>query len=267
MNIKIGDVTFTSLETITVFDIATGDFRFALDELQNVTISQGQEKTDITGKQGRKLNSLKRNKSVKISGANGLVSAGLLELQTGSVFNEAVTSVKWPDYLTVKENKATTNYKAIGTVGNEIAKVYVKNADGTLGEALTQNATADAEGKFAYNPTSKELSFHEGELADGTEIVVFYNRNIKASVMENRSDRYSEKGSIYLDGLGEDTCGKVYHVQIHIPKGDFDGNFELAIGDNQTVHNFDIEALAGACGTAGTYFTYTIFGADEADAE
>ena len=67
---NINDVTITSLETINAFDIVTGNFLFALDELQSATIAQTQEKTDITGKQGRKLNSLKRNKAVTISGNN-----------------------------------------------------------------------------------------------------------------------------------------------------------------------------------------------------
>ena len=81
---NINDITITSLETINAFDIVTGAFRFTLDELQNATIAQTQEKTDITGKQGRKLNSLKKNKAVTVSGTNGLVSGGLLEMQVGS---------------------------------------------------------------------------------------------------------------------------------------------------------------------------------------
>ena len=81
----INDITITSLETITAFDIA-GAYRFTLDELQNAKIANTQDKTDITGKGGRKLNSLKKNKAVVISGTNGLVSGGLLEMQTGSEF-------------------------------------------------------------------------------------------------------------------------------------------------------------------------------------
>ena len=46
---NINDITITSLETINAFDIATGAFKFTLDELQNATIAQTQEKTDITG--------------------------------------------------------------------------------------------------------------------------------------------------------------------------------------------------------------------------
>lgn len=266
MNINIGDITITSIETITAFDIVTGDFKFTLDELQNATISQNQEKTDITGKQGRKLNSLKRNKAVTISGTNGLISAGLLELQTGSVFSEKDnTTVMWTDYLTVKNDAATTNYVAVGTVGNEIETVYIKNADGTLGKKLEQDATVSA-GKFTYDPATKVITLNAGEVEDDKEIVVFYTRQIKAYVLDNMSDTYSEKCTLYVDAFGEDTCANVYRVQFYIPKADFDGNFELAMGDAQTVHAFQAEALAGSCGAGGKFFSYTVFGADEADA-
>lgn len=264
MNININDITITSIETIMAFDIATGDFKFTLDELQNATIAQSQEKTDITGKQGRKLSSLKRNKAVTISGTNGLVSAGLLELQTGSKFNKKDTTVMWTDYLTVSSNKATTSYTAVGTTGNEIESVYIKNSNGTLGEELTQAATA-ADGQFAYNPQTKAITFADNAIADGTEIVVFYFRKINANVLENMSDTYSEKCTLYIDAFGEDTCANVYRIQFYVPKADFDGNFELAMGDSQAVHSFEAEALAGSCGGSGAYWTYTIFGANEED--
>ena len=56
------DITITSLDTITAFDITTGNYLFTLDELQNVTLAQGQEQTEITGKQGRKLSTLNRKR-------------------------------------------------------------------------------------------------------------------------------------------------------------------------------------------------------------
>lgn len=262
MNVNVNDITITSIETITAFDIVTGAFKFTLDELQNVTLAQSQEKTDITGKQGRKLGSLKRNKAVNIKGSNGLVSAGLMEMQTGSAFSEKETTVLWTDYPTVSGNAAATTGVAIGTAGNEIETLYIKNANGTLGAALTQGAVA-GENVFAYDPATKALTF--SGLTDGTEIVVFYNRRIVANVQENMSDTYSEKCTLYIDAFGEDTCANIYRIQIYIPKADFDGNFELAMGDSQTVQSFEAEALAGACGTSGMYWTFTIFGADEDD--
>lgn len=261
---NINDISITSLEVITAFDIATGNYKFTLDELQNATIAQSEEKTDITGKQGRKLTSLKKNKAVTISGTNGMVSGGLLEMQTGGSFASKVTEVLWADYLTVSGNAATTSYKAVGTVGNEIEAVYVKNSNGTLGTALVQDAQVAA-GKFTYAPATKALAFNEDEIEDGTEIVVYYKRQIQADVLENMSDSYSGKCSLYIDALAEDKCSNVYRVQFYIPKADFNGEFSFEMGDNQTVHSFDAEALAGACGAGAALWTYTIFGVNTAD--
>lgn len=262
MNIQ--DLTITSLETITAFDISTGDFMFTLDELQNATIANTQEKSDITGKQGRKLSSLKRNKAATITGTNGMLSAGLLEIQTGSKFESKKTTVKWADYLTVSGNAATTSFVAVGTAGNEIESVYLKNSDGVLGEKLTQDATV-AEGKFTYDPATKALQFNAGDVTDGTEIVVYYMRQINGNVLNNVSDHYSGKCVLYVDAFAEDKCANIYRVQIVFHKADFSGEFSFEMGDNQTVHAFEAEALSGACGSAGNLWTYTVFGANAED--
>lgn len=260
---NINDITITSLETITAFDIVTGNYKFTLDELQDATIAQSQESTEITGKAGRKLATLKRNKAVTISGTNGLVSGGLLEMQTGSTFENKATEVLWVDYLTVSGNAATTTFKAVGTSGAEIEALHIKNSTtGTLGEELAQSDTA-VKGKFAYAPATKALTF--ADVADGTEIVVYYKRKIQADVLENESDTYSGKCALFIDALAEDKCSNVYRVQFYIPKADFSGEFSFEMGDNQTVHAFEAEALAGACGAGGALWTYTIFGTGAAD--
>lgn len=263
---NINDITITSLEVITAFDIATGNYKFTLDELQKATIAQAQEKTDITGKQGRKLTSLKKNKSVTISGTNGLVSGGLLELQTGGTFKQQTTEVLWTDYLTVSNNAATTTYVATGTTGNEIDAVYIKNSDGTLGTVLKQDA-ATAKGKFTYSPETKALAFSDGDIPEGSEIVVYYKRKIQADVLENMSDKYSGKCALYIDALAEDKCSNVYRIQFYIPKADFNGDFSFDMGDNQTVHEFEAEALSGACGGSASLWTYTIFGVNAEDVD
>lgn len=259
---NINDIAITSLEVITGFEIISGNYLFTLDELQSATIANSEEKQDITGKQGRKLTSLKKNKSVKVSGNNGLVSGGLFALQVGNKFEDKVTEVMWTDPLTVSGNAATTNYIAVGTEGAEISSVYVKNSDGTLGKLLTQG-TAAADGVFTYDPATKKLAF--SDLADGTEIVVYYMRKIQANTLENLSDHYSGKCALYIDALGEDKCSNVYRIQFYIPKADFSGEFSLEMGDNQTVHAFEAEALAGGCGGSAALWTYTIFGVNAAD--
>ena len=271
---NINDIAITSLEVISGFDIATGAYLFTLDELQSASIANSEEKQDITGKRGRKLTSLKKNKSDKVSGTNGIVSGGLLEMQVGNTFENKATEVMWTDYLTVSKNAATTTYTAVGTAGAEIVDLYVKNSDGTLGKSLTQGSSTGA-GVFTYAPGTKALAFYAGttgddaapaDIAEGTEIVVYYKRKIQADTLENMSDLYSKKCALYIDALGEDKCANVYRIQFYIPKADFSGEFSLEMGDNQTVHAFEAEALAGGCGAGASLWTYTIFGANAADA-
>ena len=394
------DLTITSLETITAYDVVTGDYKFTLDELQNTSIAQTQDKVDMTGKGGRKLNSLKRNKAVTISGADGMVSGGLLEMQTGGMFESSaktvdadmtftvMTGVKvsdgvitstgrnydrilyaeseknmtytvanapgkiatfdigwvhrvnsippaagdsvidwsnsggddpseydptddpktittsadsyiiigsigssvtgdyfavtksvddgfgvmWTDYITTAENKAgdieaKTTYRATGTLGAEIVGLYVRNNDGTLGRKYEQVLHSDlAEGTFAYWNQDNTITFYPDDIDDGTNLVVFYERRVHADQLVNYSDVFSGKATLYIDALAEDKCANIFRVQFFIPKADFNGEFSFDLGDNQTVHNFEAEALAGACGTAGQLWTFTVFGVDTGDA-
>ena len=261
---SVADLIITSVETITGFDMVTGDLRFVLDELQNVSIANTEEKEDITGKGGRKLSSLKRNKGVTISGTSGLLSGGLMELQTGGTFENKTAEVMWADYITVSSNAATTTYTAIGTSGAEIEELYIRNADGTLGDKLEQD-TAAASGKFAYAPATKALTF--SGITDNTEIVVYYKRHIQADVLDNNSDSYSEKATLYIDAMAEDKCNNLYRVQFFIPKADFNGEFTIEMGDSQATHDFEAESMSGACiGNSSLLWTYTVFGANAVDA-
>ena len=256
------DLLITSLDTINAFDITTGNHLFELDELQSASLAQGEEKIDITGKQGRKLSSLKRNKTFTISGQNGLLSGNLMELQVGGEQTNTQTEILWTDYLTVTSNAATTKYKAIGGAGHEIVALYVLASDSSIKTALTQGASAEA-GKFAYAPNTKALTF--SGLDNGTEIAVIYKRQITADVLTNMSDKYSKKAELYVDCTGEDKCANIYHVQFHIPKADFNGEFTIDLGDDQVVHNFEAEGLSGACGAGGKLWDMIVFGENTED--
>lgn len=262
---NVSDLAITSLDVVKAFGL-DGVPLFILDELQDTTIANSQDKEEITGKGGRKISSLKRNKGVTVSGTNGVVSAGMLEVQTGGTFDHREsTPVSWTDYLVINGDKATTNYVAVGTAGSEIEAIYIRNNDGSAGVKLEQAAAAESL-KFTYAPTTKTLTFNEGDYEDGTEIIVFYTRNITGDVLVNESDVYSKIVTLYIDATAEDKCGSIYHVQFYIPKADFSGEFDFAMGDNQTVHEFEAESLAGSCGAGGALWTYTVFGVNAEDA-
>ena len=273
--LNVNDLSITSFETVMACGINGGVFRFLLDEMQNCTIGNTQENTNLTGKNGRTIGMLKRNKAVKVTGTNGMVSLGLIETEVGKAGeNQAVTTVKIPDYIVaVKETPegntiiASTNYVAVGTAGNEIGTLYVKNANGTIKKTLTQDATASATGKFTYDPATKKIAFYAGDVAENDEITVYYKRKIRADVViENVSDNYSEKLELYVDAIAEDKCKNEYRVQFFIPYADFSGNFDIAIGDSQTVHNFEATSLASLCGNgASVFWKMIVFGADAED--
>lgn len=260
----VNDLAITSLETITVFEASSGDYLFTLDELQNATISQSQESTDITGKAGRKLSTLKRNKTFSISASNGLVSTGLLAAQTGgTLHNEEAANVLWSEELVVNSGTATTTYKAVGTAGAEIKHLWIKNTDGTLDDELEQD-TAVAAGKFTYTPSTKALTFHS-DVNDDTIVFVMYERMITADQLVVDDDISDVKVEIFVDAICEDKCANQFHLQIHVPKADMSAEFSLEMGDNQAVHSFQADALAGKCGVGGNYWEWTVFGVNAAD--
>ena len=265
--LMVDNLTISSLETIMAFGINGGTYRFTLDELQSATIANSQENTAMTGKGGRTIGQLKRNKSVTVSGTSGMLSLGLVEAEVGSTGeHRESTPVKVPDYLKVNGNKATISHKAVGTVGNEIQEVIVKNADSTIKKRLTQDATA-SEGKFAYDPDTMEITFAEGEVENGTDIVVYYTRNVEGDVISNISDQYSETLELYIDAFAKDKCQNEYHVQFYIPYADFTGSFDLGMGDSQTTHGFEATSIASSCTNGGTKFwDMTVFGKNAEDA-
>lgn len=264
----IPDLAITSLETITGFSKA-GDFLFQLDELQNAAINNTQEKVDITGKHGRKLNSLKRNKAVTVTGTNGLLSLSLMAADAGAdvtMNNDAGHLYMWWETVTVGEgNSASTTYTAVGTAGAEIAAAYIKHENGTLGATLSQNAEV-AQGQFTYAPTTKILQFNN-DIPVGSEVVVYYKRNIpSATIVSNNSNNYSKKCTLYIDALAEDKCNNLYRVQFVIFTADFSGNFNIEMGDNPTVHSFEAEALASGCTSDGKFWDLIIIGEAAKDA-
>lgn len=264
--ITLADLTPTSVETITAFDMS-GDFLFTLDELQSVTIGHSEDTVEITGRQGRLLNTLKRNKAVTLSGNNGMVSMGMLGAQIGADVTSGNVTYLHNERLTVNSNEATTTYKAVETTdhpsGAEIVAVRLMNGD-ALGTTMDQAAAVD-EGKFTYNPETKKLAFNNGELADGTDITVFYYRKVKANTLTNPSDKYGYKAEIFLDVIMEDMCSKVYHVQFHFFRMDFNGTFDLEFGENQAVHAFEANSLSTGCNSKGELWEATIFDNDAPD--
>lgn len=256
MAVDVSKLIITEVAQITAFNNA-GELEFIMDEVQDGSIQNSQEKTDLTGRNGRKIASLKKNKAVTVSATNGVLVGGALAAQTGTEVEQGTFKVRITDVLTVTSNKATTTKTAVGTVGAEIGTIYIKNANGSLGTKIEQDASASS-GKFAYNPSDNSIT--TDGLADGTEIVAFYDVEVEAAKISNDSEKYSKVLKLYIDVVLQDTCDVEYFGQIVIERADVSGEFELSLGGDNFAHAFEAESLAGGCTGSTKLWDLIVYG-------
>lgn len=256
MAVDVSKLVITEVAQITAFNNA-GELEFIMDEVQNGSINNTQEKSDITGRNGRKIASLKRNKAVTVSATNGLLVGGALAAQTGTEIENGTFNVRVTDVMTVKDNACKTSKVAIGVSGDEIGTIYVKNANGSLGARIEQDAEVAA-GKFKYDPATQEITV--SGIADGTELVAFYDVEVEAAKISNDSEKYSKVLKLYIDVILQDPCDVEYAGQVIIQRADVSGEFELSLGGDNFAHAFEAESLAGGCSGSTNLWDLIVYG-------
>lgn len=256
MAVDVSKLIITEVAQITAFNNA-GELEFIMDEVQNGSIKNSQEKADVTGRNGRKIASLKKNKAVTVSASNGVLVGGALAAQTGTEIEQGSFKVRITDVMTVTSNKCMTTKTAVGTAGDEIGTIYTKNANGSLGTKLEQDTTAAA-GKFAYDPATKEITVTG--IADGTELVAFYDVEVESARISNDSEKYSKVLKLYIDVVLQDQCDVEYAGQLIIQRADVSGEFELALGGDSFAHAFEAESLAGGCTGSTNLWDLIVYG-------
>ena len=256
MAVDVNKLIITEVAQITAFNNA-GELEFIMDEVKDGTISNSQEKTDITGRNGRKIASLKKNKAVTVSATNGVLVGGALAAQTGTEVEQGTFKVRITDVITITGNEGTTSKKAVGTLGSEIGTLYIKNANGSLGEKIEQDATTSS-GKFAYEPSTNKIT--TTGLTDGTEVVAFYDVEVESAKISNDSEKYSKVLKLYIDIVMQDQCDVEYAGQIIINRADVNGEFELSLGGDNFAHSFEAESLAGGCTGSTNLWDLIVYG-------
>ena len=148
-------------------------------------------------------------------------------------------------------------FRSIGTAGDEIGTIYTKNANGSLGTKLEQD-TAAVDGKFAYDPATKEITVTG--IADGTELVAFYDVEVESARISNDSEKYSKVLKLYIDVVLQDQCDVEYAGQLIIQRADVSGEFELSLGGDSFAHAFEAESLAGGCTGSTNLWDLIVYG-------
>lgn len=250
----------TSVDKITAFNNAN-ELEFILDEIQDCTISNSQDNTDITGKNGAVIGTLKRNKAVTISGNNGFIVAGGLSAQTGSDVQVGSYVIRTMEIWDVASNSVTITSEPDGPEGAEIVAVYKRNSNSTMGEKFEQNASATSTGQFSYD--NKVLTFFEGDLEDGDQVVVFYDTEVTdATIVSNNADEYSKTLKLWIDVTVQDACDRVFHGCFIIFRADFTGVFDIAMGSDAAVLAFEARSIKNLCAStadAGKLWDFVVW--------
>ena len=256
MAVDVSKLVITEVAQITAFNNA-GELEFIMDEVQDGSIKNSQEKSDIKGRNGRKIASLKKNKAVTVSATNGVLVGGTLAAQTGTEIEQGTFNVRITDVMTVLNNTCKTSKVAVGITGAEIGTVYIKNANGSLGTKIEQDADA-AEGKFKYDPETQEITV--SGIADGTELVAFYDVEVESARISNDSEKYSKVLKLYIDIVLQDQCDTEYAGQVIIQRADVSGEFEITLGGDNFAHAFEAESLAGGCTGSTNLWDLIVYG-------
>lgn len=268
MPVNPNDLIITSLETIDAFSM-TDEYLWTLDELSQAQIQNSEDSEDITGRNGRLLATLKRNKTVTITGTNGVIVGGMLATQTGGEFKTESRTVRVTEYITVNTGEggnftvATGNveYDKLSLVNSGVYVVRTANNDGTVKE-FTKAAQVSA-GSCVIGADG--IQFNPNEIGNGTILEIIYDKTItNASYVDNIADgeHYAKTVKLYINAFAEDKCNNIYKVQFYVPKADFSGSFDIDMGGSQVTHGFEARSLAGGCTALtnkGLLWTFTVF--------
>lgn len=256
---NIDKFTITSYDQLTGFDRTNGNLDLILDELSDFKLAQEEEKTDITGRGGRTIGSLKKNK--KVTGS-GMLSGGALATMTGSDIEDGEYTIRYTDTIVVNANTGTTTETAVGTISNEIGTIYIRDTNNAYvsgGKKLTQTSATPATGEFSYDPATKEITFFAGDVADGTEVIAFYDAKVTGKKITNDSDKYSKTLQVFIDVTCEDGCDNQFHGQFIIDRADFSGTFDIQGSSDPAVQNFEFTSLPDLCTGKNNLWDFVLF--------
>jgi len=264
MAINFDNYIFNTIDRFTFKSGVGADIYFLAEDLQNFKLTNGEETVYGTGKAGRRISAIKRNKTAGISFDNGFVSMSQMSAQTGSDITVAdTTATILSPYVDVIKagtggTSAATTYKAEGTAGAEIKLIYKRNSDGSQGDKYVQAATASAT-EFSYAPETKALTLPTGIFAEGDELILTYEYKTKGKQLANSGDTFSKNGMGILEATVTSACDKetIYYARFIFNDLAASGQYEIGLGGDQTINSFTAESLPNFC-RGGSFWNFII---------
>ena len=245
---KPDNIIITGLTQIAGYDLQTNELKYKFDEPQKCSIENEETVTDLTGRGGRLIGTMKTAKSAKITGANGVVSFAAMASQLGGKYEDLNDTVQVIESHEVKGGGIVT----LKNQASKIDSIALTDENNALGDAITSYT-------FDVPEDVTVITITDGA-DDGDMVTVAYQRAATGGILVNESGEYSGMDRWVVDAIGQDTCGNEYWVQIDIPKVSVAGTFALEMGEAQTVQNFEGRAVSSGCGGSSELYTIKVMG-------
>lgn len=202
---KLGKLIVERVEDVTALDPATDKLLFIMDEPTQGSLECAMETVWASGKGGRRLYGLDKNKTASFTCSNGYLVLSALQAQVGGDIREitAENKVAVPvvEYVSAASGKANLTYTP---VAGSLKFVYAANSDLTQGTAYAVGADAIAD-KVLTLPTDAPKT--------GTFIAIYDREADNGFVIHNDSETYAKTGKVIYTILCHEACDmnkKVY---------------------------------------------------------
>lgn len=265
--VSVSDLMLTSLEKAEFYTLGAQEFMFALEDLQDWTVTGAQTTNTINGARGIPLAAIKSQKGVTGSMTNGVLSLPALAADVGGevTASDSVT-IRWTDIVTISSGtSATINYTP---AGGYIYLVAIQNSDGTIGKRFQLSASGTpAAGE--YTVSNKVITFSaDDSIPADAKVIVKYDRSMSnASVMTNPGDTFSKDATMIATFIGEDKACNQYLVQATFNKVSLDGTMTWGAGDEAKTYDLAWTAYANRCsGNANQFYSIVIVSDDDVSA-
>ena len=235
---------------IYMFDLVTGESKGRMNKLKESNFTNEQTTVYADGGAGNPhIVGFDHSKMARIEASDATYNLPVMGTQLGTTpVTGENTDYVFEDKVYIASNAALTTYTALGTVGDEIKFVYELNSDGSLGTSYEQD-TVLATGKFTYDYATKTVEFYAGDLADDTQIIMYYNctTDSSAKTLSNYTNVFSDHVKMVAKGLVRDICTKEDSLcEIIFYNAKVSGNFNMSLASDGEVasQNVSFEALS-----------------------
>ncbi|MNW44434.1 hypothetical protein D3C74_216690 [compost metagenome] len=243
----------------TFYDLTTDKARIQLNNLKTSGLENTAETIYSLGGRGNaKIVGFSGNRGGRVTLQDAVFTNEVIAMMTGNDIKSGAKSIYQKEILTVEGNKATLKLTPVNAA-NGLISVYTLHADGTHDEEI---GFASEVAPNKYTLTNKELSFNPGDLANGTEVVAYYQvaTDTSAKTITVSSDKFAGTYKVVLDCLVRNIIDeKDYAAQIVINKAKMEDNWSITMAATGDPSVFDIpmEILKPVNGTE--LYTMTVY--------